>query len=199
MKPQLTTSNKATGYTLIEILIAVAILGVGVLGMAGIQLKGMRGTQNSFLRTDAVTLANNMAERMTANPMGVMGNDYLNIDTSTVSCATAPSKHCSSYNDNGSEGAAVTCNPQQMAQYDKYVWACGVWDGGADNTKGGIKGLLPNGKGQVTCSDNNTGDSDPCTAGSPIAISIEWTDVALDSADPILRTIVISTAKTAVN
>ena len=70
--PHLT--KEMSGHTLIEILIAVVILSIGLLGMAGIQLKSLRGTQNSFLKTEAVNLANSMAERMHANPVAAQNN-----------------------------------------------------------------------------------------------------------------------------
>lgn len=189
MKQPPITRKRSTGYTLIEVLIAVAILAVGLLGMAGIQLKGMRGTQNSFLRTEAVTLANSMAERMLANPGGFKDNIYVGLNTSAVDCSTPP-KHCSAH---WGGGAAEICDAKEMAQYDEYTWACGVpASGGA---KGGVKDLLPNGKGLVTCYDSDTTDTDPCTVGSPLVISIEWADVTPDTAELVTRKITLNTAK----
>ena len=149
------------GYTLIEILIAVVIISIGLLGMAGIQLKGMRGTQNSFLQTEAATLANNIAERMHANPNGSL---YAGINSTSYDCDTPPTtpKKC----DRQSDGTVDSCSAADMATFDIDTWLCGT---------PGVKNSLPNGSASVTCIDNNTTDSIACSPGSTMHISLNWT------------------------
>ena len=168
-------SRHHQGYTLIEVLIAVVILSIGLLGMAGIQLKGMRGTQNSFLRTEAANLANSMAERMHANPSAAQNSDatldnqYESIDSALADCATPPGKLCDQDN---SSTAISSCTISEMATYDAYTWICG------DGTHGGVKHELPNGSATVTCIDNNTavGDTDTCSPGSTHRITVSWSE-----------------------
>jgi type IV pilus assembly protein PilV len=55
------------GMTMLEILIAVMVLSVGLLGVAGLQTTNLRNSQSAHQRTMAVLLASGMAERIRAN------------------------------------------------------------------------------------------------------------------------------------
>lgn len=57
----------ADGLTLVESLIALVILSIGLLGLAGMQLNSMQATQNAQMRTEAFQLASALADRMRAN------------------------------------------------------------------------------------------------------------------------------------
>lgn len=52
---------------MIEVLIAVLILAIGLLGVAGVQVVSMQNTSNANLRTQATIYAQDMAERIRAN------------------------------------------------------------------------------------------------------------------------------------
>lgn len=52
------------GSTLIEILIAILVVAVGLIGMAGMLGYSLKGNQSAYLRTQASILANDMAEAM---------------------------------------------------------------------------------------------------------------------------------------
>jgi type IV pilus assembly protein PilV len=55
------------GFTLIEVLVTMVILSVGLLGMAALQLTGIRNNQGSAMRTQATMLAYDIVDRMRAN------------------------------------------------------------------------------------------------------------------------------------
>lgn len=55
------------GFSLIEVLVAVLILAIGILGVAGVQLVSMQQTASSSLRTEATMYAQTAAERLRAN------------------------------------------------------------------------------------------------------------------------------------
>ncbi|WP_199458093.1 MULTISPECIES: type IV pilus modification protein PilV [unclassified Marinobacter] len=55
------------GFTMIEVLVAVLILAIGLLGVAGVQLVSMQQTANSTLRSEASMYAQTVAERLRAN------------------------------------------------------------------------------------------------------------------------------------
>jgi len=65
------------GSTLIEVLIAMLLLAVGLLGMAGLQTLSLRTTHDAYLRTQATILAADGAERMRA---GAQGSGTLSAD-----------------------------------------------------------------------------------------------------------------------
>lgn len=64
------------GYSLIEALVALLITSVSLLGMAGLQLNGVRNTNSSSQRVEATTLAYDMLERMRANRRQATLGDY---------------------------------------------------------------------------------------------------------------------------
>ena len=58
------------GFSLIEVLIALIILSVGMLGIAGLYVQSMQAGRTSMFRHNAVTLAGDIADRIRANPAG---------------------------------------------------------------------------------------------------------------------------------
>jgi type IV pilus assembly protein PilV len=63
----LLSGKSQRGFTMIEVLIAVLILAIGLLGVAGVQLVSMQQTVNSTLRTEATMYAQTVAERLRSN------------------------------------------------------------------------------------------------------------------------------------
>jgi type IV pilus assembly protein PilV len=101
--------TKNRGFTLLEIMIAVVVLAIGLLGIASLQALGQRSNHSAYLRSQATALAYDMIDRMRANNAGVKNGDYDAIDTTA-----------NSYTDPGC--ASSTCSSSQMAQYDMYDW-----------------------------------------------------------------------------
>jgi type IV pilus assembly protein PilV len=60
----------ATGFSLVEVLIALIIMSVGMLGIAGLYVHSMQAGRTSLFRHHAVTLAGDVADRIRANPLG---------------------------------------------------------------------------------------------------------------------------------
>lgn len=108
------------GFSLIEVLIALFVLAVGVIGAAGMQLAALRTSQQSVFQTRALHLAVEMAERMRAN-VGQMkltdsANPYLHIDhqSSSPSHLTASLHDC--------YGSNAECSAAQLAQFEIAEW-----------------------------------------------------------------------------
>jgi len=59
--------RKQSGASLLEVLIALLILSIGLLGLAGLQAASLRHTHEAQLRSQATWLAMDMLERMRAN------------------------------------------------------------------------------------------------------------------------------------
>lgn len=64
--------HDAAGFTLIEVLVALVVMTVGMLGVAVLYVEGLRLNRTSLYRTTAVALAADMAERIRSN----QGGDY---------------------------------------------------------------------------------------------------------------------------
>jgi type IV pilus assembly protein PilV len=74
----------AGGFTLLEVLVAVFVLAIGVLGAAATQLAALRTRHQSSLMSNGVQLASALADSMRANlePMraGDAANPYLQLN-----------------------------------------------------------------------------------------------------------------------
>lgn len=55
------------GFSLLEVLITMVILAVGLLGLAGLQARAINAETESFSRGQAMMLANELVDRMSAN------------------------------------------------------------------------------------------------------------------------------------
>jgi len=79
------------GMTLIEILVAIVVLSVGLLGLAGLQLKGLQVNQGSVYRWQASLLAEDMADRLRADRLNAINGQYSGSYTpSAAPVGTAP-------------------------------------------------------------------------------------------------------------
>lgn len=109
----------STGVSLLEVLVALVILSVGMLGLAGLQATGLSANGDAEQRTQAALTANDMIERMRANPAAVNTGSYAAIDWSAIDCATAPDPFCADR-----DVGASTCDAAQMAAFDAFVVRC---------------------------------------------------------------------------
>ena len=142
---------RMAAYTLLEVLVAIAVLSIGLLGLAGLQAASLRNNQSAALRTQASHLAYDMADRMRANAQAVADGAYDGAQ------ATA----------HGDCTGAGGCNSQDLAENDTAEWSVA------------IAAQLPGGQGLVcldsTPSASDTVDSPDCDgSGSNYAIKIWW-------------------------
>ncbi|AVP96165.1 type IV pilus modification protein PilV [Ahniella affigens] len=97
------------GFSLLEVLIALVVFSIALIGFAGAMSVAIRAGNISTARTQATLAATMLEDRMRANPQGVIDNQY----TGTLSSATAaPSNDCSG-----------GCSTSQLATYDMAVVA----------------------------------------------------------------------------
>lgn len=64
------------GLSLLEVLIAVLVLSIGMLGVAGMQTATIKNSQSAQLRSVAVLLAAGMAERIRAQPQAASAGHF---------------------------------------------------------------------------------------------------------------------------
>jgi type IV pilus assembly protein PilV len=69
--------QRQSGFSLLEVLIALLILSIGLLGLAALQTTGLRSNQMASMRTRATEVAYDITDRMRANPAGVAANEYV--------------------------------------------------------------------------------------------------------------------------
>ncbi|MEJ2645821.1 MAG: type IV pilus modification protein PilV [Gammaproteobacteria bacterium] len=145
------------GFTLIEVLVALVVLAIGLLGLAGLQTAGLKYDHSAYEYSQATQLAYDILDRMRANR-----------DTATSTSAyqtglndpiPAPSVDCSV--------AGNTCSGNDMALFDINQW------------KTQLAETLPGGKASVTFSDTATGQR-------IYTITIQWDDLGWDAAKKAL-------------
>jgi type IV pilus assembly protein PilV len=101
-------NRSVLGVGMVEVLVAVVVIGVGMLGIASLYVTTLQAKTTALSRLKAVNLAYDIADRIRANPMA--GNAYALADTTTL---TAPSQTC----------LAADCTPAQIAAADLYAWS----------------------------------------------------------------------------
>ena len=57
------------GFSMIEVLVTIVILMIGLLGLAGLQMKAVTAQMESYQRSQALTLLRDMGNRINANRM----------------------------------------------------------------------------------------------------------------------------------
>lgn len=123
MKHKRIYSNQhCAGFTMIEVLVAIVILAVGLLGLAGLQAISLKNSTSSYTRSQAQLLAYDMLDRMRSNRQGVNLGDYNDLLSTTP---TNP--NCISSG----------CTVAQIAQSDAYEWSSL------------LQQILPSGTGRV--------------------------------------------------
>jgi len=67
---------KQSGFTLLEVLVAMLVLSIGLLGLAGLMASSIRNNQSAYQRTQATWLAYDIVDRMRTNRAAALANNY---------------------------------------------------------------------------------------------------------------------------
>lgn len=141
---------------MVELLVAVLIMGVGVLGVTGLQMVSLQNNRDALLRSEALQMAYDIMDRIRVNGAA---NYAVAFDDDPV----APT-----------DCFAVNCSAAQMAVFDISVWKCSlgihneldVCDDLRQDTilpAVGDQPGLPDGEGEIVI------------AGGIVNVSIRWT------------------------
>ena len=99
------------GFTMLEVLIAIMVISIGLLGLAALQMQSLRQGQSAYYRSVATQLAYDMSDRMRGNITGVLANAYnrtgisTDYGTAVVNCTTT-----------------AGCVAADLARNDAYEW-----------------------------------------------------------------------------
>ncbi len=110
------TRAPASGFSLVEVLVAMFVVAMGILALAGLLQAATRYSKMSELRSTATLLANDIADRMRANPVGARLGDTGYDLTDKAFPGPAPAAHaaCTS---------AAPCGPSDLARADLTDWS----------------------------------------------------------------------------
>ncbi len=76
------------GFTLLEVLVALLVFSLGILGLAALQTYSVKTNQSAHLRSQATALANMMMDDIRANRVNIA--NYYSDSYVAYDCATAP-------------------------------------------------------------------------------------------------------------
>lgn len=141
--------GKQSGFTLLEVMVAIVVLSLGLLGLAGLQAASLRNNQTAYYRGIATQQAYDMADRLRANLAGVRAGNYnaLTGTPSNPSCFT------------------TGCSAANMAATDYFQW-------NAVNVA-----LLPNGTGTVVCEGGAPLTACTAATGNRVFnVTVSWTE-----------------------
>lgn len=142
--------HRHNGFTLVEVLIALVVLSIGLLGIGKLVMFSSRGNDSAYMRSQATALAYSILDEMRANKLDAVNGLY---GVGTGAYAN-PGFNCN---------AATPCTGAgQLAQYDLWQW------------KSAMKAALPSGDGTVA-----TAQSIDAITGATITlatITVQWND-----------------------
>lgn len=120
-----------TGFTLLEVLVALLVLSVGLLGLAALQTFSLKLNHQAYERTQATLLIDDIIDRMRANPEGVAAGAYNSVGPGSppgyVNCATSDCR-----------------TGTNLANYDVAMWKSAI---------GPVNGILAAGTGAISSAD----------------------------------------------
>lgn len=64
------------GFTLLEVLVAIVVLSIGLLGLAGLMASSLKNSHSAYQRTQATWLAYDALDRMRANRQVALAGGY---------------------------------------------------------------------------------------------------------------------------
>ena len=146
--------GRSGGFSLLEALIGIVVVGLGFIGMAGLQLSALKDTQTSRNVSTATILARDMADRVRISGVAVAAFDFSGAaPTTTVNCV----------------GTTNVCSGANFfsTQYANWISL--------------VQTQLVGGNG-IVCRDSTPNDGTPAApncsnaAADPLVVKVWWTE-----------------------
>jgi type IV pilus assembly protein PilV len=82
--------RKQTGMSMVEVLVAIVVVSLGLLGLAGMQATGLKNNFSAHSRAQAMQYAQDMLDRMRTNRVAALAGNYdLALAAAAPACAGA--------------------------------------------------------------------------------------------------------------
>jgi type IV pilus assembly protein PilV len=143
------TRQRQGGFTLLEVLIALLVLSIGLLGIGKLMMLSARANDSAYMRSQATALAYTMLDAMRANRQAAIVQGYdtaMGVVPGQPGCGTT---------------VAAPCNSGQQAQNDLNLWGTS------------LAAALPLGQGSVATAVVPAGSgANNVTA----TVTVQWAD-----------------------
>jgi type IV pilus assembly protein PilV len=150
-------SNRRNGFSLVEVLVALLVMSIGLLGVGKLVLFSSRANDSAYMRSQATALGYSILDSMRANRQTALNQGY---DLAVLSAAANPGVPC----DN--TGA---CSANVLAVYDLWTWRNRLLVALGPSGKGGVQ--------TVSVPNPTTG-----TINVTATVTVQWDDtVALQT------------------
>ncbi len=159
------------GFSLFEVLIALVILALGMLGIAHMLLITHKSNSSNYIKQQAVQSAYNILDRIHANrPAAISGNYSISnlVSSGAPIAPSPPSTNCNN----------SVCSTSQLAAYDTWYWLATE------------VAQLPNGCGAVSTAVSGV--------NTIVTVTVQWDDSpaqqALGTTNPSPAQLIIQSA-----
>jgi type IV pilus assembly protein PilV len=140
-------SRPDKGFTLLEVLVALLVLSIGLLGIGKLMMLSARANDSAYMRSQATALAYTILDAMRANRQAAIVQGYdtaMGVSPGPVTCTVA-----------------APCNSGQQAQNDLNLWGAS------------LAAQLPLGQGSVaTLTAPGVTGANNVTA----TVTVQWSD-----------------------
>lgn len=163
--------QSAAGFSLIEVLIAIFVIAIGLLGVAGMQSTLLKDGFDTAQRSQMIWLAQEMVSRMRVNDQG-RATGYTTAAANNNLCNNGPTKMCSDYFSvlgNAKVNAAADCTANEMAEFDVWELSCGYQN--PNTSTDALDNLRITGV-DITCASAVAG---VCNEDSNFTVTFNWT------------------------
>ncbi len=141
--------SRGKGFTLLEVLVALVVLSIGMLGIAAMLLATEKSNSSSYTKQQAIQSAYDILDRMRANQAQALLGAYNASNIGGGAVVAAPPVNCN----------AGPCTPSQMTAYDIWHW------------QSALQNQLPSGCGSVTTQAS-------AVANMLVTVTVQWNDAS---------------------
>lgn len=170
----MTAARNIAGFTLLEVMVAIFVLGFGLLALEMVQLKTYAAARESELQSIIALNAESLAEAMRANPKH-SGNAAWNwqhyVETTPGASALKPPRTCTAQKTKADSETSIgsRCDQDSFARYELYLFKARLAAAfpKADNMAATV---CPSNDLNQPLQINNL----HCDASGPLAIKVAW-------------------------
>lgn len=139
--------NNILGISLVEILVALSITTISIMGLTTLQMQNLRDSFDTHQNSHAIFIVDDIINRIRANKGNQ--NEYITMNFEGTSdfkncddLESMTNTFCSSHHNGIKRIPAHICNKEELARYDIYSAMCDRFDDKNNNVQGNQHSLI---------------------------------------------------------